>query len=332
MLRIFGAFKSAYVFNYDTLSYDKIELTLRQKVVRISLATLSFLVFMMILSYGIFVYFYDTESYQSMKQENKHLKKQYEVLNNRLENITANLEEIEERDDSLYRVILQKDPVPQSVREVGYGGSERYKNLKGYNNSNLIVETARKLDKLSRKLEVQSNSYKKVFELAKERRKKIKHTPAIRPVDKSKTYITSHYGYRFHPIFKKRKMHEGVDFSGPIGTKIRATAKGKVVDVSYSGGYGRSVLVDHGFGYKTKYAHLNKIHVKKGERVDRGEEIGLLGNSGLSTGPHLHYEVRKDNSIENPINYYFNDVTPEEYLEIVRTAEKQKEELQDTKS
>ena len=316
-------FQSKYVFNNSTLSYDKIELSLKEKILRFSLYSVSFLAFVALLSYGIFIYFYDTASYQSMRQENKQLKEQYKNLNKRMDKMAGVLEEIEERDDNIYRVILQKEPIPKSMRNAGFGGTDRYKKFRGFNNSDMIIKTTKRLDKLSKKMVVQSESYDEVMDLAKERSEKIKHIPAIRPVDMSNSYVTSYYGYRFHPIYKRREMHQGVDFAAPIGTKIFAPANGRIVKVAYSGGYGRMLIIDHGYGYKTRYAHLSKILVKKGQKIERGETIGLIGNSGLSTGPHLHYEVQKDNVKVNPINYYFKDVSPKEYQNIIRMVSAQ---------
>lgn len=315
-------FKNKYRFNSNTLSYDKIELTLKEKIKKITLWGFGLMAFVGLLSYGIFSYFYDNASYRSMKRENQELSKQYVELNKRMDKIASALESIEERDDNIYRVILQKEPVSKSMREAGFGGTDRYKKLRGFNNSDLIIKTAKRLDKLSKKLVVQSKSYEEVIELAKKRSERIKHIPAIRPVDMSDSYVTSYYGYRFHPIYKRREMHDGVDFAAPIGTKIFAPANGRVEKVAYSGGYGRMVIIDHGYGYKTRYAHLNKILVRKGQKIERGEKIGLIGNSGLSTGPHLHYEVIKDNVKVNPINYYFNDVSPKEYQSIIRMVSK----------
>lgn len=325
-------FQSKYVFNNSTLSYDKIELSLKEKIFRFSLYSVSFLVFVGLLSYGIFIYFYDTASYQSMRQENKQLNQQYKQLNKRMDKMASVLQEIEDRDDDIYRVILQKEPVPKSMRNAGFGGTDRYKKLRGFNNSNLIIKTTKRLDKLSKKMVVQSESYDQVMDLAKERSEKIKHIPAIRPVDMSSSYVTSYYGYRFHPIYKRREMHQGVDFAAPIGTKVFAPANGRVKKVSYSGGYGRMIVIDHGYGYKTRFAHMSKILVKKGQKIERGETIGLIGNSGLSTGPHVHYEVHKDKVKVNPINYYFKDLSPREYQSIIRMVSTQGEDKKDERN
>ena len=318
-------FKNKYEFNTETLSYDKIELTVKEKIKKISLYTLSLLAFVALLSYGIFVYFYDTASYRSMKRENEKLREHYKVLNKRVDKMASALENMENRDDNIYRVILQKEPVPEAMRNAGFGGTDRYKKLRGFNNSDLIIKTTKRLDQLSKKLVVQSKSYDEVAKLAKKRSEEIKHIPAIRPVNMDKSYVTSYYGYRFHPIYKRREMHQGVDYAAPMGTKVYAPADGTVEKIRYSGGYGRLVVIDHGFGYKTRYAHLNKVLVRRGEKIERGDVIALIGNSGLSTGPHLHYEVHKDNVKVNPINYYFNDVSPREYQNIIRVATKEED-------
>lgn len=311
-------FNNRYEFNKETLSYDKVQLSLREKIIRFTTYSIVFAAFVTLLAYGIFVYFYDTSSHRSLKRENEYLKEQYNVLNDRLDQFAAALEDIQKRDDNIYRVMLQKEPLSPSVRKAGFGGSDKYEKMRGYNNTNMVVKTAQRLDNLSKQLVVQSKSYDEVIQLAKQRNDRMSHIPAIHPVSMKTAYVTSHYGYRFHPILKRRELHSGVDFAAPIGTEIHATADGKVVKVNYSGGYGRMVTIDHGYGYKTRYAHMHKVHVRRGETVKRGQVIGLVGNSGLSTGPHLHYEVIKNNIKVNPINYYFNDITPREYDQMIR--------------
>jgi murein DD-endopeptidase MepM/ murein hydrolase activator NlpD len=191
----------------------------------------------------------------------------------------------------------------------------RYTYLEGYSNSDLVIDTKKRLDKLKKRLYVQSKSFDEVVDLAKNKEKMLAAIPAVQPVpNKNLKRVASGYGYRVHPIYKVRKMHWGMDFSAPTGTEIFATGDGLISKVVNSRrGYGKHVIIDHGYGYKTLYAHMSSIDVKRGQKVKRGDVIGLVGNTGTSNGPHLHYEVIKDGKKINPANYYFNDLTPEEY-------------------
>ena len=222
---------------------------------------------------------------------------------------------LQNRDENIYRVIFEADSIPQSVREAGYGGSDRYKHLAGSSNSELLVETARKQETLRKQLYIQSKSYDEIVELVKAKQDMLASIPAIQPVsNKMLKRMASGFGMRFHPIYKTRKMHTGVDFSMPTGSEIYATGKGKVVKVEkMRRGYGYHIIIDHGYNYKTLYAHLNDIKVRKGQRVNRGDVIGTVGNTGTSTAPHLHYEVIKNGKKINPINFFYNDLSPEEY-------------------
>jgi murein DD-endopeptidase MepM/ murein hydrolase activator NlpD len=240
-------------------------------------------------------------------------------MGKKLVQISNVLNDIQQRDDNIYRVIFEADPIPKSIREAGFGGVNRYAKLEGYSNSDLVIETATKLDKISKKLYVQSKSYDKIIEMAKNKQKYFSCIPAIAPIsDNALIRFASGFGFRIHPIYKTRKMHTGIDLTAPTGTKIYATGDGKVVKAGLSkGGYGQRVIIDHDYGYKTVYAHLSKIIVRRGQKINRGELIGLVGSTGVSTAPHLHYEVRRYNKPVNPINYYFNDITPSEYDKMI---------------
>jgi murein DD-endopeptidase MepM/ murein hydrolase activator NlpD len=263
-------------------------------------------------------YFFNqkTLSYERMQQrELDYMKLQYQLLQERLQNIDLLLADMQERDDNIYRVIFEAEPIPGSVRRAGYGGVDRYDRLKGYKNSDLVVATSRKLDQISSGLYVQSKSFDEVFELAKNKAEMLASIPAIQPVkDIDLRRITSYFGIRLDPFYKVNKFHQGIDFSAPVGTEVFATGNGKVemVEKSYWG-YGNTIIIDHGFGYKTKYSHLHQFKVRKGETVKRGQLIATIGNTGKSTAPHLHYEVHKNNKPVNPIHFFFNDLTPEEY-------------------
>jgi murein DD-endopeptidase MepM/ murein hydrolase activator NlpD len=264
----------------------------------------------------------DSPKEKLLKKENSQLKSQYKLLNSRMDQVTSVLEDIQRRDDEIYRVIFEAEPIAKEIREAGFGGVNRYKKIEGYKNSDLIIESAQKLDKITKQLYIQSKSYDEVYNLALRKEKMLASIPAIQPVaNKDLKRMASGYGMRMHPIYKRRKMHTGMDFSAERGTEIYATGNGKVIHVERSRrGYGNHVIIDHGYGFQTLYAHMSKFNVRRGEEVRRGQVIGFIGNTGTSVAPHLHYEVIKNGEKVNPINYYFNDLSPEEYEKIIEFA------------
>ena len=232
--------------------------------------------------------------------------------------------DIQQRDDNLYRVILQADPIDASVRNAGIGNMTRYTELMKLNDADLVVSTTRKLDQLARQVYVQSNSLDELVKLGQTQEDRLKCIPAIQPVsNKDLKRTASGYGLRIDPIYKTRKFHEGMDFAAETGTPVYATGNGKVAEAGWKQGYGNSVLINHGYGYQTRYAHMSKILVRPGQEIKRGEEIGLVGSTGKSTGPHLHYEVIYKGKHDNPINYYFFDLSPEDYDRMVQIASNQ---------
>ena len=250
-----------------------------------------------------------------LNREIKQLSTQYELIQNKLTQVELVLDDLQQRDDNIYRVIFEADPIPKSIRKAGYGGVNRYKDLTGYNNSDLIISTANKIDQITKQLYIQSKSFDDIIELAKNKKDMLAATPAIQPVsNKDLSRMASGYGYRIHPIYKTRKLHTGMDFSAKTGTPIYATGNGKIEKVKKSRrGYGNYVIINHGYGYKTLYAHMSKYIVRKGQKVKRGDVIGYVGNTGMSMAPHLHYEVHKNGKKINPVNFYYNDLTPELY-------------------
>jgi murein DD-endopeptidase MepM/ murein hydrolase activator NlpD len=306
--------KAKYFFNQKTLSYERLKVSWKQRLVQVMsfmLSTSVFAVVIMLIVYN----FFGSPKERMQQRELDYMKLQYQLLQERLQNIDLLLADMQERDDNIYRVIFEAEPIPSSVRKAGYGGVDRYDRLKGYKNSDLVVATSRKLDQISSGLYVQSKSFDEVFELAKNKAEMLASIPAIQPVkDIDLKRITSYFGIRLDPFYKVNKFHQGIDFSAPIGTEVYATGNGKVemVEKSYWG-YGNTIVIDHGFGYKTKYSHLHQFKVRKGESVKRGQFIATLGNTGKSTAPHLHYEVHKNDKPVNPIHFFFNDLTPEEY-------------------
>ena len=258
-------------------------------------------------------------------REIEFLQFQYDIISNKIKSIDNQLSEMQDRDDNIYRMIFEAEPIPMAMRKAGYGGSNRYSSLDGFDNSEIVKSTAQKVDILESQMMVQSQSFDEVYDMATKKAEMLRCIPAIMPVKDVDIYrISSHYGYRTDPFYKVQKLHGGIDFSGPIGTNIYCTGDGVVEAVVLgNSGYGNYILVDHGYGYKTRYAHLKKALVKKGQKVTRGENIALMGNTGKSTAPHLHYEVIKNNKAINPIDFFFDDLTPEEYEKILELSEHQ---------
>ncbi len=312
--------KAGYHFNSDTLSFDKIESTLRKKTWRLFKKFFSSFSLAIVMLYLVYA-FIDSPKEKQLKRKYEEVLTQYSLLSNKVEYLDNVLKDMESRDDNIYRVIFETEPIPSTIRRAGSGGVDQYEHLKHLDNSDLIIGTAKKIDELSKAIFVQSKSFDAIENLAKNKIEMLASIPAILPVSLKEAHqVSSSYGYRMHPIYKTMKFHAGMDFTGAIGTPIYATGNGLVVESQFDKGYGRHVIIDHGFSYKTMYAHLEKIVVKKGQTVKRGDVIGYLGNTGLSTGPHLHYEVRKNEKPVDPINFYFNDLSPDEFEKLVEIA------------
>ena len=313
--------KIKYYYDTKTLSYKPIESTGLDKFKNfiIYFTSSAILAFFIIL---IFFQYFDSPKEKRLKNEINNLITQYEFINENLKQIELVVDDIQKRDDNIYRTIFEADPIPTSIRKQGFGGVNRYKKLSGFSNSDLIINTTKKIDQLTKQLYLQSKSFDEIIDLAKNKSDMLASLPAIQPVsNQDLKRMASGYGYRIHPIYKTRKMHYGMDFSAKIGTEIYATGDGVISKVKRSKrGYGNYVKINHGFGYETLYAHMSKYIVKKGQKVKRGEVIGYVGNTGISTAPHLHYEVRKDNKKINPVNFYYNDLTPEEYEKMLEIS------------
>lgn len=313
--------KTKYRFNTRTLSYEKIELDWKQRILKFSTFFISsiFIGFLFYVAAGVLV---DSPKEKILKKENSQLKAQYELLDKRMEQLSNVLADIQRRDDEIYRIIFEAEPIPKEIREAGFGGINRYKELEGYRNSDLIIESSKNLDKITKQLYIQTKSYDEVFNMAIKKEQMLASIPAIQPVsNKDLKRMASGYGIRMHPIYKYRKMHTGMDFSAERGTEIYATGEGKAIHVESSNrGYGNHVIIDHGYGYQTLYAHMSRFNVRRGETVKRGQTIGYIGSTGTSVAPHLHYEVIKNGEKVNPINFYFNDLTPEEYEQMIEIA------------
>lgn len=307
-----------FYFNPTTLQYEQIESSAKKRL-------LNFLKFgFLVILLGIVIFRISEDVIQSPKlmkliAERQQLSYELELLNRGVMNYSSALDRIAHNDDHLYRVFFEVEPIPSTKREAGTGGSQRYSELKSMPESNLLVAAYSNIDKISRQLVIQSKSFDEVIDLARTKEQRMAAKPSIQPVSLSElTRFGSAFGIRMHPILKKIRPHDGIDLTAPRGTKIYATADGVVVQARYTtGGYGRKILIDHGFGYKTLYGHCYKILVEPGQKVKRGEVIGLVGNTGLSAAPHLHYEVWVNNRPVDPFNYYANDLSPEEYDKMI---------------
>ncbi|MFA9390874.1 MAG: M23 family metallopeptidase [Prolixibacteraceae bacterium] len=310
-----------YRFNPETLTYEKAQKKLSRSVLRFG----GFFTLALILAAGMATYLifnYETPEVKALKKEKNELLTQYNVLNEKLVQIEDVLDEIQVRDDNIYRVIFDSDPIPESVRKAGFGGTDSYAELESYDDNELVLNTTKKLDIISKQIYIQAKSYEEVLSMALGKEMELSSTPAIMPVAASDLAFTSSgWGMRVHPIYKVPRFHYGMDFVAARGTKIYATGDGKVLTVkAQKTGHGKHIVIDHGFGYKTLYAHLSGFNVKPGQKVKRGEVIGFMGSTGTSTAPHLHYEVFRNDKNVDPKNYYFKDLTPAEFEELVATS------------
>jgi murein DD-endopeptidase MepM/ murein hydrolase activator NlpD len=316
--------KGKYHFNYETLSFVKIQVSFRDIFYKRILPHLTGALFIGIILFIGATYFIDSPFLKKLKTQNNEFLLRYEMLNKRIEHASKVLTEMQQKDDNVYRLMFEASPIPASVRKAGFGGSERYTYLNGYDNSKMMVETATNLDILSKQIVVQSKSYDEVIEMVKNKEKMVASIPAIQPIAiKDLERFGSPFGYRMHPILHYVRMHEGVDLTAKSGTKVYATGNGIVSRTELGGsGLGINIKISHGYGYMTVYAHLSKLLVRSGQRVKRGDLIGLVGSTGLSTSPHLHYEVRINNVPVNPLNFYYNDLTDEEYQKMLESSSK----------
>jgi murein DD-endopeptidase MepM/ murein hydrolase activator NlpD len=309
------------MYNPQTLEYERVYPSAKERIA-VALRNLSIGLFIGFIAFFTFIHFLSSPMEALLRKENKLLQTQYEMLLKELGQANDVLEDMRQRDEYLYRAIFHADSIPQSIRNSGFGGSNRYEHLKGLSNSELVIETAKKMDILKKQLYIQSNSLEELISLGKDMEHKIRCIPAIQPIaDKDLKRMASGYGMRTDPFYHIPKFHTGMDFTAAIGTEIYATANGTVIHASYKQGYGNCVIIDHGYDYKTLYGHIDKYKVRVGQKVARGEFIATVGNTGKSKGPHLHYEVIYKGRHENPVNYYFKDLTPEEYDRMLQIAD-----------
>jgi murein DD-endopeptidase MepM/ murein hydrolase activator NlpD len=311
-----------YRYNSESLTYEKIRPKVKDYVIKYSVYG-AFGIIVSFVSIAIFNAFFENPKVKSLQQELQFSEQQLSDVKAKLDTLEVLAMDLQDKDDDIYRNIFGANPYPAHLRSSGVGGSDRYRDLRGYHSSDQIIETRQRISKLERQLTAQSKSLEELYELAKRKNEMLSSIPAIQPVNnKDLTRIASGFGYRIHPIYKIRKLHTGMDFTASEGTEIYATGDGIVSRIeSKRTGYGNNVMIQHGYGYQTLYAHMSKVLVKEGQMVKRGEVIGLVGNTGTSVGSHLHYEVIKDGSKINPANFFFNDLTPEQYEALLEQAQ-----------
>ena len=314
--------KSTYYYDEKSLSYKEIKSNeiwgfTVFKYLMSSLIIASFITF-------LFISFVDSPKEKKLKREISNLELQYKSIQQQLINTELVLDDIQQRDDNIYRMIFGIDPIDSSIRKAGFGGANRYKQYEGYSYSDLVIETRKNIDKLKKQLFIQSKSFDEVIDLAKNKAEMLASIPAIQPISNDNlNRMASGFGMRIDPIYKTKKFHYGMDFSAPIGTPIYATGNGVVEKIKRSRSkkdYGNYILINHGYDYQSFYAHLDKVLVSKGQKVNRGDLIGHVGNTGKSTAPHLHYEIRYKKQKINPVNFYHSDLTPEEYEQMLNIA------------
>ncbi len=315
--------KSKYRFNTKTLQYEKVKLDAKSVIIKSLPYVLELMFFTATFTY-VFNTYFETPERQQLRTENEFLANNLKQIQTKLDVFDQQMNELAKKDNNIYRVIYQMDSVPAQIRNSGYGGVNKYADLKGYQYSKLVIDVSRGIDKLNKKAEVQKRSFHTLAEILQEDEQRMLSLPSIQPIDnRDLTRLSSHYGLRFHPILHIYRMHEGIDLSAPTGTPIYAPGNGKVIKIVHNRtrrGYGNMVVIDHGYdGLTTRYAHLNTILVKEGQTVKRGEQIGTVGNTGLSKGPHLHYEVRKDGKSVNPLHYIL-ELSPEQYDILLEAA------------
>tara|TARA_B100000941_G_scaffold288583_1_gene265772 strand:+ start:178 stop:1164 length:987 start_codon:yes stop_codon:yes gene_type:complete len=325
--------KEKFYYNTDTCKFEKVKKTNKEYFLNfIGLITLVLLTSIGLVS--IYDAYFESPKIIQLKKENNELQTHYEILNKEVNIAYKMLENLEQRDDNIYRIIFEAEPIPSSIRKVGIGGVNRYKDLLygKLERENLLIDNYAKIDELKRKLYVQTKSYDDLYNMAVNKEELVAAIPAIQPVsNKDLKRLASGFGTRIDPFLKVKRMHYGLDFSIKVGTPIYATADGKAEIVKTSfGGFGKHIYLDHGNGYKTVYAHLDKFNIKRGQKVKRGELIAYSGNSGRSTAPHLHYEVHKNGVKVNPINFFFNDLTPNQYEEVIKIASVENQALGST--
>ena len=322
--------KVKYYYDPETLSYRPIGVTNKNRISNFVLFILSsFLLGLFSLLILLDSDWINTPAEMAQKRLIQNYELQFDILNKKLTQIESVVDNIEERDNNLYRVYFEASPIPEAQRRAGFGGVNRYKDLEGYDNSELIINTSKRLDILSKQTVVQSRSLDEIERLASNKAALLEAIPSIQPIkNKDLTRMASGYGYRNDPFTKKRRFHWGMDFTAKKGVPVYATGNGVVKRAdNRASGYGNHIRIDHGFGYVSLYAHLSKYNVRRGQKVKRGDLIGYVGNTGRSAGPHLHYEIFKDKKRINPLNFYYGNLSQKEFDVLVTQAKQENQSM-----
>jgi hypothetical protein len=322
--------KVKYYYDQESLSYRQIEVKSRRKVRNVLAFVLAAALFGVL---GLLVLLSSpalstpTEIAQARELENYKL--HFEQLQRKMDQVEEVMGHLQERDNQIYRVVFETNPISEDVRKAGFGGVNRYNNLEGFANSDIIISTTKRLDILSKQMVIQSKSFDEVQRLALDKEKLLAAIPSIQPIaNDDLTRMASGFGWRTDPFTKARRRHKGMDFTATRGTPIYATSDGIIKRADARAlGYGKHIRIDHGFGYLTLYAHLSGYNVKRGQRVKRGDIIGYVGNTGRSQAPHLHYEIHKDGKAVNPINFYSGDLNPDEFEAMLEAANRENQSL-----
>lgn len=312
--------KVKYYYDSETLSYRKITVK-KSDYVRRTIYLFLAVLLTAFLGFILLSQFIMSPAQRAQKREFDNLKLHYELLTKRMDETSKILEQMEDRDNNIYRSYFEVDPIPEEQRKAGFGGVNRYKQLEGFDNSDLIIDLTKKMDILSKQVVVQSKSLDEIVALAKKKEDMLASIPAITPVKKGDFWMASGYKMRMHPILKINKFHKGMDFSASTGTPVYASGNGQVIRAQRSSTFGQVIYIDHGYGYQTIYAHLSKMVVRRGASVKRGDLIGYVGSTGLSVSPHLHYEVHKNGRPLNPIYFYYGNLSPDEFATLQKTSE-----------
>jgi murein DD-endopeptidase MepM/ murein hydrolase activator NlpD len=322
--------KVKYYYDSDTLSYRKIEKKKGRQfgIIALSLIGMFLSGFLLLLIY-INLPNIETPKEKTLQRELNNMSLQFNLLNKKLDQAFAVLDEVADRDNNLYRIYFEANPIAEEQRKAGFGGINRYRDLEGFDNSKLIISSSKRIDILTKQIVVQSKSLDEIARLAEEKEKLLEAIPAIQPINNEDlTRMASGFGYRNDPFTKARKFHYGMDFTAPRGTPVYASGDGKVIRADNSAsGYGNHIRIDHGYGYESIYAHLYKYNVRSGARVKRGDLIGFVGSTGRSEAPHLHYEVFKDDIRINPINFYYGNLSPEEFANMLQASQQENQSL-----
>lgn len=316
--------KVKYRFNPKSLNYEKVKVTFKDRVGKIASYLAIGLVFTtvtILLAYKLI----DSPKEKMLRREIETLQLQYNLLHKKMDQTQLVLNDLQDRDDNIYRVIFEAEPIPNSIRQAGFGGTDRYSVFDNFDNAQLLKTTTERLDRITKQLYIQSKSFDEVVKLAKNKEKLLASIPAIMPINQKDLLhqVTSGFGWRTHPIYKTPEFHPGMDFTAEQGTPIYATGDGTIeVADNLAQGYGNHVVIKHEFEYQTLYGHMSKIACRVGQKVKRGQLIGYVGSTGLSTAPHVHYEVMKKGERVNPINFYYNDLSPEQYQVMLELSTK----------